>query len=460
MATESNNYRREYFPFVFSTVLITLMSMITSVGTPYITNAFGLTSQQAPWITTPTTMATAILAPLLGWVGDKFGVKKQLLIGIACEIAGNIISSVAATFALFCTGRFLGGIGMAAAYPATMSFISNRFPKEKRVGGFAALGALICLGSGGGPALIGALLEICTWRQLFLYGVIIMVALGAVVIFLVKGSEGLGKSRRIDTLGMVELFAGVGLLLSGLTLLTQLGWSSPVLISMFILSIMLLVLFCRHENRTEMPLIDISLFTSRRFLIPALMGFYIYGFKCYCCTAMPYYLAIGLGKASSLSGIWLSVFFLAGFPLSFFVGKLNRLISTRTMAIIGTSTWVIGVGMFLFFTENTPTWFAFMAAIIPSIGIALLGGMPNACALKNVSPEKSGAASGAISLSSNMGSALVSAFIIPLLSTIRCASDGTPNYVASFPRTSIIMFCLLLISLALSFFFPDDKGTN
>ena len=59
-----------FLPVLTAAVVITLLSMITSVGIPYITDSFGLTSRQAPWINTAGTMASAVLAPLLGWVGD------------------------------------------------------------------------------------------------------------------------------------------------------------------------------------------------------------------------------------------------------------------------------------------------------------------------------------------------------------------------------------------------------
>lgn len=114
-----------FLPFLLSNTLITLLSMITSVGTPLITDTFGLTSQQAPWIITLNTMSAAILAPLLGWVGDKKGVKVQLSTGIIFTVIAHFICAFAPNFALFCVGRFLAGIGLAAAYPSCMNYIST-----------------------------------------------------------------------------------------------------------------------------------------------------------------------------------------------------------------------------------------------------------------------------------------------------------------------------------------------
>ena len=95
-----------FLPVLTAAVVITLLSMITSVGIPYITDSFGLTSRQAPWINTAGTMASAVLAPLLGWVGDRRGVRTQLQIGILCAAVSNLICAFTDSFLIFCLGRF------------------------------------------------------------------------------------------------------------------------------------------------------------------------------------------------------------------------------------------------------------------------------------------------------------------------------------------------------------------
>ena len=97
--------------------------------------------------------------------------------------------------------------------------------------------------------------------------------------------------------------------------------------------------------------------------------------------------------------------------------------------------------------------------MISSVGIAILGGMPNACALKTVPAERSGTASGAISTISNLGAAMISAVLIPLLSVID-SRGGVPDYAASFPKTSLIMLGILAVCFFLTFFFPVSKNSG
>ena len=448
-----------FLPVLTAAVVITLLSMITSVGIPYITDSFGLTSRQAPWINTAGTMASAVLAPLLGWTGDRCGIRAQLLIGIFCAVVSNLICAFTGTFLLFCFGRFLGGIGLAAALPAAMKYISLQFPEEKKVGGFAVLAACICLGSGLGPAVVGLALSKIAWRSLFLLSEIPLALLGLCVWLTVSGPYGEPRRSKPDAAGMTLLFFGVGALLALLTLTTQYSWNGILLPALLAVSLICLVCFYRREKKTAEPVLDVSLLINRRFIIPALTGFFIYGVKCYCCTAVPYYFTQGLHLPSTVSGSWLTVYFLSGFPLSLGLNRLNRRFTTRALAVFGAATWLVSMGMLVLSSADTPLWVFFLSAVISSVGIAILGGMPNACALKTVPAERSGAASGAISTISNLGAAMISAVLIPLLSVID-SRDGVPDYAASFPKTSLIMLGILAVCFFLSFFFPANKSSG
>ena len=125
----------------------------------------------------------------------------------------------------------------------------------------------------------------------------------------------------------------------------------------------------------------------------------------------------------------------------------------------GAASWVLGMAMLALCRAEPPLWYLFAAAVVASVGIAILGGMPNACALKVVPPEKTGAVSGTISTISNLGAALISALLIPYLSIFGNV-DGTPDYLVSFPKTSAIMLVLLIFCLGVAFFFPQDKNAS
>lgn len=99
------------------------------------------------------------------------------------------------------------------------------------------------------------------------------------------------------------------------------------------------------------------------------------------------YFTIGREMPSNVSGLLVTIYFLAAFPLSFLLGKLNRRFTTRALAIFGVVTWLVGMAMLLPVTAATPIGYFVIALIIPSIGIAILGGMSNACALKGI-PQK------------------------------------------------------------------------
>ncbi len=455
---KEQNLWAAFLPFLLADVLITMLLMLSSAATPYITEAYGLTSQQAPWMNTLYTMSAAVLAPLMGWYGDKFGMKKQVTVGILASILANVICAVSPNYVLFCVGRFFAGFGLASAYPAALSFITDHFPVDKKVGTFAILGACINVGSGSGPAIAGLLLEIFNWREIFMYGNIILIVLLVYISIVVKNEvpQNAGP-RKIDGKGMALLFVGVGALLALLSLSSVYGWTSPFILSLMAVSFIALLFFVRHENRTPVPLMDLKLLKNKYFLIPAGTALLLYGVKGYCSVAVPYYFLMGLGTSSTVSGLWLSLFFMAGFPLSFFVGKLNKKFTTRTLAVFSVLTWAFCILAFCATEFGIPIVYLFIAGIIGSFGVAILSGVSNSSALERIPAEKSGAASGTLSLLSNLGSAMISALIVPYLGVIGSASDGTPNYLVSFPRVGMIMLIPVTIGLVLAFMYPKEK---
>ncbi len=470
-------------PFFINITLIMIILMVSSPALPYITNDYGLTAAQVPWQNTLYTMSAAILAPLMGWVGDTKGLKKQMISGILIFVAGNVLCALSPNFVLFCIGRFLTGFGTAAVVPATMNYIVNYLPKTKHVTAFAIMGACMALGSGVGPSIAGFLLTIMTWQSMFLYSSFAML-LGLILVFIGVPSATPNPSpnpapntspnptpnaspdptpnatkQKLDGFGMITLFIGMGALLSLLTLSSQLGWGSPIVLGLLALTIIMLVLFYRHETKADSKLIDVSLLRSRHFMVPSMLQFIQVGITGYLATAIAYYFSVGRGLPATYSGLWMSLFFIITFPFSFLVGKLNKKISSQALVFFAVLLWAAAIAIFSFTTPTTPLALLFIAAALPGIANAFIPGICNAVALQVIPPEQSGAASGTIQMLMNLGSPVIMAIVIPYLSLIG-SSEGVPNYLVSFPIVSRYMFVVIALALLLVILFPKDAPTE
>ena len=109
--------------------LMMVILMVSSPALPYITSEFGVTAAMAPWQNTLYTMSGAILSPVMGWIGDTKGAKKQMLSGIIIFIVGNLLCAVSPNFLVFCIGRFFAGFGLAAVIIGTTIFKRCSFIK-------------------------------------------------------------------------------------------------------------------------------------------------------------------------------------------------------------------------------------------------------------------------------------------------------------------------------------------
>lgn len=445
-----------FIPFLFNLFLLMFILMLSSPALPYITNEFQLTIAQAPWQNTLYTMAAAILSPLLGWIGDKYGQKKQVAIGLTVFIIGNLFCAVSPNFVVFCLGRFLAGFGPAAIMPAAMGYIVNQFPAEKTVSAFAVVNAFSVLGCAVGPTAAGVLINYVSWRQMFFVSSLVMIAGMVITLICVKDHKGEASDSKLDAVGMATLFISMASMLSLLTLSSQLGWLSPAILGLLAVFAVTFILFYRHEKSTDQKLIDVSLLTNRRFMLPSLLQFIQCGISGFVSCAIVYYMTLGLGLGSSVSGLWMSLYSLIAFPLSFIVGKVSQRFKARSICMVCVAAYAVSILVFCVSSPSMPLVFLFASAVVISAANAFVPSVCNAVALEGIPAEQSGAASGTVQMIMNLGSPVVIAVIVPYMSIIG-AKDGVPDYLVSFPAVSRIMLILVAIAVALVLAFPKTE---
>jgi len=247
-----------------SLVLVVAGNSSLNVALPTIVRELGADNAELQWIVDAYALVFAGLLLPMGALGDRFGRKGLLQLGLTIFAVG----AVAATFAtepwhLIATRAFMG-VGGAMIMPATLSIITNVFPPEERTraiaiwAGFAGAGAAI------GPVVSGVLLEHFWFGSVFLINVpIAALALGTGA-FLVPSSRD-PRQRRLDPVGGLLSVAALGALLYAIIEAPDRGWNDAVTLALFAAALVLGVGFVRWEQRTEFPMLPIEQFADRRF---------------------------------------------------------------------------------------------------------------------------------------------------------------------------------------------------
>lgn len=245
--------------------IISLDNTVLNLAIPSLVRDLHASTSELQYIIDGYTLVFAGLLLTTGSLGDRFGRRKFLGIGLGIFCAGSALSALAtAPWHLIAT-RALMGLGGSLIMPSTLSLLTNIFtdPKERgrAIGWWAAVA-----GAGGalGPLIAGVLLAHFWWGSIFLINVPL------VLVALVGGRFVLPESRdtgvgRPDPIGAVLSIVGLVAVLWAIIEAPARGWSDPVVSGGLVAGLVVLVLFVLWELHTEEPMLDVRFFENRRF---------------------------------------------------------------------------------------------------------------------------------------------------------------------------------------------------
>ncbi|MEO8608576.1 MAG: MFS transporter [Chloroflexota bacterium] len=266
-AVNSKAFERRWLGLVFigvSLIVISLDNTILNVAIPSISRTLGATASELQWIIDAYVLVFAALLLTMGGLGDRFGRKKALQIGLVLFGIGSLAAALAPNTGLLIITRAFLGIGGATIMPATLSIISATFPANERPRAIAIWAAVFALGVGIGPVIGGWLLEHFEWNSVFL------VNLPVITIALIGGAYALGESRdeyapKADIPGVILSITGLFSLLFGIIEAGQKGWTDSTVVISFGVAIVLLGIFAWWENRNPDAMLPMRFFTNMSF---------------------------------------------------------------------------------------------------------------------------------------------------------------------------------------------------
>ena len=202
------------------------------------------------WIVDSYALAFAGFLLPAGAIGDRYGRREALLVGMVIVLVTSIGASYADSAASLITWRALMGLGAALIMPATLSIITVVFPKDERSRAIAIWTAFAAAGGALGLLGGGLLLEQFWWGSVFFVNVPIAAVVLVAAIAIVPTSRD-SQQRSLDYAGAILSVAGLGALLFAIIEGPERGWTDPLTLAGFILSGILIVSFVRWELKAR-----------------------------------------------------------------------------------------------------------------------------------------------------------------------------------------------------------------
>ncbi len=248
-----------------SLLIIVMDNTILNVAIPSLMTDLGASNSQVQWIVDSYVLVFAGLLLTTGSLSDRFGRKGALQLGIILFGIGSIAAAMSETANQLIFTRAFMGIGGALIMPATLSILTNVFRDPKERGraiavwaGFSGLGVAI------GPMTGGMLLEHFSWQSVFWVNLPIGITALILGIIFVPTSRDPNQSR-LDPIGAVLSFVGLGTLLFGIIEGPAKGWTEPLVLGAFALALAAIGGFIAWELHTDSPMLDLSVFKNPRF---------------------------------------------------------------------------------------------------------------------------------------------------------------------------------------------------
>lgn len=238
-----------------------------------------LSAQQ--WMVDAYGLVFAGLLLTAGTIGDRFGRKGALQFGLTVFLAGSLFAAFMDSATAIVIGRAIMGFGAAFVMPATLSILTNVFPRHERGKAIAVWAGISGGGAAVGPVASGFLLEHFSWGSVFLVNVpIIAIALGAGYVLLPKSRDP--HPERLDPLGALLSIAGLGSLVYAIIEAPRHGWASNESLVWFGAAVVLIAVFLLWELRTSTPMLNMRYFLEPRFGVASgvitLQFFAMFGF--------------------------------------------------------------------------------------------------------------------------------------------------------------------------------------
>ena len=247
-----------------SLLVIGLDNTILNVALPTLERDLGATSSQLQWIVDSYMLIFAGLLLTAGALGDRFGRKRGLTIGLAIFGLGSGLSALATSPEMLIATRALMGVGGAFIMPSTLSIITAVFPAHERAKAIGVWAGVSGLGIAIGPVAGGWLIEHASWNAVFLVNLPFVVAALTAGQWLVPESKD-PAAPRLDVPGFALSIAGLTTLVWAIIEAPAKGWTSPTILAAFGTAAVVLGAFMAWELRTREPMLDIRLFRNPRF---------------------------------------------------------------------------------------------------------------------------------------------------------------------------------------------------
>jgi DHA2 family multidrug resistance protein len=416
----------------FAVVLAALMQVIDSsivnVALPDMMGNLGASLDEIAWVSTGYILASVIVIPLTGFLGDLFGRKRYFVGSIVLFTMSSFFCGASGTLGMLIMWRIIQGVGGGALMTVSQAVLFESFPVEEAGMAMALFGLGVMVGPTIGPTLGGWLTDNHGWPWIFYINIPFGILAAIMIAMYVHDPAHQKRPSRIDYIGIALLIVSVGALQYVLEHGEREDWfASHFIASLVVIGLVGLAALIWRELTTDHPAIDFRVLRHRQMWVGTLLGV-VMGIGLYAMSfTLPVFLQGNLHMTAEQTGIVLLPGAIATALSMMVAGRLSNRVDPRILITVGTLIFAAAAWELSRITALSGASDFFWPLILRGVGLGLMFVPLTTITLAELSPKELPQGTGLYNFFRQLGGSFGIAGISTLI--IRFTAENRANLV-------------------------------
>jgi MFS transporter, DHA2 family, multidrug resistance protein len=390
---------------MLGTLMAVIDTSIVNVALDTMAGNLGASVDEIGWVTTGYILSQVIVMPLNGWLTARFGRRNFYAASLVVFTAASFLCGTATNVWLLVFYRLIQGIGGGALQPTAQAILMESYPHDRRPAAIAIFGIGAMVGPAIGPVLGGWFIDNYSWPLIFYVNVPIGVITFVMTMLYIRTPAYVKRDDSpIDVVALALLAAGLGSLQYVLEQGQRLDWfSSNLIVSLTLISIVAITAFVIRELRDATPLVDLRVFASQAFsagnVITVISGFGLYGTG----LILPLFLQNVLGFTPTDAGLALvpgAIATMLSLPLA---SRAIRVADPRVLIAVGLGIFAAGAWWMGALNQDAGYWDVFWPRALQGFALGFLFVPLSTATLSEVPNARMASATGIYTLIRQIG---------------------------------------------------------
>ena len=435
--------------------MATLDNLVVTTALPVIREDLHATVESLEWTVNAYTLTFAVLLLTGAALGDRFGRRRMLAVGLAIFTVSSAAAALAPSAGVLIAARAAQGVGGAIITPLTLTILSAGVPANRRGAFIGAWSGIAGLAVAFGPLVGGAVVSGISWHWIFWLNVPIGIVL--IPLVLRRLDETYGPAAKLDLTGLALASTGLTGIVWGLVRGHGQGWTSPEIVISLVAGALVFALFVLWELRTAEPMLPMRFFQNRVFTLAnvasLLMFFGMFG----SIFLLSQFFQTVQGYSPLGSGLRILPWTIMPMFVAPIAGALSDRIGGARLMGVGLTLQAGGLGsLAAISTPTTPYWHLVVPFMVSGIGMAMFWAPVANVVLAAVRPEEEGKASGAQNAIRELGGVFGVAVLASVWSHYGSYSTGQ-SFVDGMVPALWIGAAVVFLGAVAAFLIPSRK---